>query len=106
MANDTIKRVDEIHIVGWIHMPVPKGRSDVAYFEPLKGLNLCSAQLFLDLVHGNDEDGTGERIETAQSVYPHPFWVATECGMGRTAPEELYSILEISCAVAAPYQQG
>ena len=87
-------------------MPVPKGKSDVAYFESLEGLNLCGAQLFSGLVHANDEDGPRERIKTAQSTYPHPVGIATECGMGRTAPEELDSILQISCAVAEPYRPG
>jgi hypothetical protein len=106
MANEILKRVSKTHHVRWIYMPVPKRGSDVAYFEPLKRLKLCGAQLFLGLVHANDEDGARERIKTAQSVCPHPFGVATKCGMGRTPKKDLDSILQISCAVTAPYRQG
>ncbi|KAI2633147.1 hypothetical protein GGS26DRAFT_555458 [Hypomontagnella submonticulosa] len=84
----------------WIHLPVPKGRTDSEYFSPLAGLKLDSAgskspYIYLGLVHANDEAGTKKRIETAQASVPFPFGVATECGLGRTPPEEIDSILEI-----------
>ena len=57
MANVIIKRFNEIHHVRWIHMPVPKGRSDAASFEPLKELNLCGAHLI--------------EVAPASSLQPH-----------------------------------
>ena len=91
------------HPVGWIHMPVPKDRTDAAYFAPLEALKLQEhTELFLGLVHHADEEGTRRRIEAAQKVVPK-FGVATECGMGRTPPEELDGILKICAAVSAPY---
>jgi hypothetical protein len=103
LANDIVARID--HPVSWIHVPVPKDRDDVAYFEPLKKLNVpANTKIYLGLVHANDEEGTKNRIKTAQSVLP-TFGVATECGMGRTPKEELDSILRISAAVTAPVAQ-
>ncbi|KAI6086543.1 hypothetical protein F4821DRAFT_237945 [Hypoxylon rubiginosum] len=84
----------------WIHMPVPKGRTDPEYFAPLTGLKLNSSgskppYMYLGLVHANDEAGTKKRIETAQAIVPFHFGVATECGLGRTPPEEVDGILQI-----------
>jgi hypothetical protein len=93
----------------WIHLPVPKGRTDAAYFAPLTGLKLNGGadqgqkppRLYLGLVHANDETGTRKRIEVAKSAIPFPFGVATECGLGRTPPEEIDSILQICKEVSA-----
>ncbi|MCJ1358751.1 MAG: hypothetical protein MMC33_008751 [Icmadophila ericetorum] len=97
IAGEIFKRVD--HPVAWVHMPVPKDRTDKAYFEPLKNLKLPDGQLFLGLVHANDEEGTKKRIETAIDVYQKPFGIATECGMGRCAPEEFSSLMAITASV-------
>lgn len=86
----------------WLHMPVPKGRDDQAYFEPLKRLNTgADTKLYLGLIHANDETGTQRRIQAAQHVVKD-FGAATECGMGRTPREELDSILQISKNVTKP----
>jgi len=101
MANLIVEQVQ--HPVSWIHMPVPKDRADAAYFAPLKGLQLQdNTELYLGVVHFGDEEGTQRRIQAAKGVVKK-FGVATECGMGRTPPEELGSILEICAAVTAPY---
>ncbi|KAL4935900.1 hypothetical protein BDV06DRAFT_206024 [Aspergillus oleicola] len=102
-ANGIIERNGERRPVSWFHMPVPKNRDDAAYFEPLKDLQIGEqTRLYLGLVHANDADGTRKRIRAAQSVIRRSFGVATECGMGRTPPEELESILKISKEVTAP----
>jgi hypothetical protein len=103
LSNSIIKRL--AHPISWIHLPVPKNRDDTAYFEPLKTLNIGpDCELFLGLVHANDEDGTKRRIQTAQSVLTHSFGVATECGLGRTPQNEIESILKISRDVTVPYE--
>ena len=102
LANDIVQSLSETRSVDWIHMPVPKDRTDEAYFAPLNALNIHGALLYLGLVHANDEVGTRERIRVARSVYRNPFGVATECGIGRTAREELDSILQICEAVTVP----
>ncbi|KAI0180858.1 hypothetical protein GGR52DRAFT_521906 [Hypoxylon sp. FL1284] len=91
----------------WIHVPVPKDRTDAEYFAPLKSLRLDnsagseSPRVYLGLVHASDEEGTRKRIETAQASVPFPFGVATECGLGRTPPEEIESVLGICREVSA-----
>ena len=48
-----------------IHMPVPRGRTDDAYFEPLKRLALDETLICLGLVHFTDGvDGSRKRCET------------------------------------------
>lgn len=88
---------------------MPKGRTDPEYFAPLAGLELNKGSdrgqkpphLYLGLVHANDEAGTRKRIEVAESTVPFPFGVGTECGLGRTPPEEIDSILHICKEVSA-----
>ena len=99
VARDIMEKVAPVHTIDFIHIPVPKDRTDRAYFEPLRNLKLTDTKLILGLVHAHDEEGTRKRIKAAQAVYPHAFGVATECGMGRTPREEIDSIFAISRAV-------
>lgn len=92
---------DSARSIDYIHMPVPKSRSDDAYFAPLKDLDLGTTKLALGLVHADDLEGTKARIEAAAKT-GKTFAVATECGMGRTPSEQLASILDISCRVSNP----
>ena len=67
----------------YLHLPVPKDRSDDAYFAPLTGLRLAAGtQLYLGLLHEDDEAGDRARAAAARRVVPD-FGVATECGWGR-----------------------
>ncbi|ETN44929.1 uncharacterized protein HMPREF1541_09804 [Cyphellophora europaea CBS 101466] len=109
---DTAKLVDIANAVEarasrsltYVHMPVPQQRTDAAYFAPLQDLKLASGSLFLGLVHYNDIEGTRQRIAAATGALKgSQYGVATECGMGRTPPEQLSSILEISAAVTGVY---
>lgn len=93
--------------VAWLHLPVPKGRDDDAYFAPLAGLVPVledgSTDLYLGLVHVDDEEGTRRRIEAASRVLgAFAFGVGTECGMGRTPPEHFDSLMATSAAVSSP----
>ena len=96
--------------INWIHMPVPKERVDEAYYEPLKWLNDAEGmELYLGVVHYDDLEGTKKRLSCAARALEGKnisFGVASECGMGRTPPTHLNSILEISKAVSAPYSAG
>ncbi|KAI0521563.1 hypothetical protein F5B22DRAFT_542843 [Xylaria bambusicola] len=92
----------------WIHLPVPKNRTDPEYFLPLKDLKLNETgakppHLYLGVVHAKDESGTRKRIETAQATIPFSFGVSTECGLGRTPPDEIESILSICKNVTAEH---
>lgn len=97
--------------VDFVHMPVPKARTDEAYFDPLKDMKLVSSspqgsetKVFLGLVHHDDLAGTMERIEAARRVVPGlDFGVATECGMGRTPPEQVQPILDLLAKISSPH---
>jgi hypothetical protein len=87
----------------WLHLPVPKDRTDDAYFAPLKALAAGSeTELYLGLVHMSDgAAGTKARIRTARK-FATRFGVATECGCGRLKPETLPELLAIHAAVSSP----
>ena len=84
-----------------IHMPVPRNRSDDAYFDPLKRLSLRpETELCLGLVHYTDGvAGTKRRIETAKRHISR-FAIATECGFGRRDPATIPELLRIHAMVA------
>jgi hypothetical protein len=84
-----------------IHMPVPRNRSDDAYFAPLQHLQLRpETELCLGLVHYTDGvEGTKRRLETAKRHVAR-FSIATECGFGRRDPGTISELLRIHTAVA------
>jgi methionine synthase II (cobalamin-independent) len=84
-----------------IHMPVPRERSDDAYFEPLKRLKLRpETRLGLGLIHYTDGvPGTRARIATAEK-YAKDFLISTECGFGRRARDTIPDLLRIHAEVA------
>jgi hypothetical protein len=86
--------------IQWIHMPVPRDRSDDAYFVPLKDLRLRpETTLYLGLVHYMDGvAGTQKRMAAAKKVVDN-FGIATECGLGRRHPETLLQLLRIHAEV-------
>jgi hypothetical protein len=82
--------------IDYIHMPVPVGRGDDAYFAPLTHLQLHErTKLFLGLVHDSDGiEGTRRRIAVA-AKYAGAFGIATECGFGRRPPETIPDLLRV-----------
>jgi hypothetical protein len=84
-----------------IHMPVPRNRSDEAYFEPLRRLALRpETELCLGLVHYTDGvEGTARRLASAKT-YATDFAIATECGFGRRDPATIPELLRIHAEVA------
>ena len=99
MGNTILRGIErQVH---WLHMPVPKNRVDEAYFRPLEQLELRGTDVYLGVLHPNDEEGTRKRIETA-SRFISPFGLATECGLGRSSQADLDSILEIAAVLAGP----
>ena len=82
-------------------MPVPRNRSDAAYFEPLRRLELRpETELCLGLVHHTDGvEGTKKRLATAKR-YAANFSIGTECGFGRRDPRTIPELLRIHAAVA------
>jgi methionine synthase II (cobalamin-independent) len=87
--------------INLIHMPVPRYRSDDAYFAPLKKLQLRpETTLALGLVHHTDGlEGTARRMATARK-YVKNFAIGTECGFGRRKPETISELLRIHAEAA------
>jgi hypothetical protein len=93
---------DVEHPIAWIHMPVPRGIDPRRFLAPLAGLSLPGeTHLYLGLVYSEDgSDEASERARLAAEVVGE-FGVATECGMGRRAPETVRGLMEIHRDVAA-----
>jgi hypothetical protein len=89
--------------LNWIHLPVPRNRSDAAYYAPLRHLRLHpETELYLGVVHFTDGvEGTLKRIQAAQQVVGD-FGVATECGFGRRPADTIPAVLHIHSQVADP----
>ncbi|KAF4634174.1 hypothetical protein G7Y89_g3936 [Cudoniella acicularis] len=94
-ANEVLSRVRVLRPVTWIHMPVPKNRTDRAYFAALKDLKIGDTEIYLGLLHKDDLNGTRKRIAPAQKFVPL-FGISTECGLGRADEAELESVLNIA----------
>lgn len=100
-ANALAKTVT--HKLAYIHMPVPIGRTDDAFFMPLADLKLpAETVLYLGVVHASDGvAGTRARIAAAQRYVPN-FGIATECGMARARSEDVVrSLLNIHAEVCS-----
>jgi hypothetical protein len=79
--------------IQFFHMPVPKGRTDDAYFAPLDNLRLApGTALYLGLVHHDDEAGDRARLAAARR-HADVDGIATECGMARGDPARLTALL-------------
>jgi hypothetical protein len=79
--------------IQFFHMPVPKERTDDAYFAPLDCLKLDPAtELYLGLIHHNDASGDVARLAAARR-HARVDGVATECGMARGDPARLPALL-------------
>lgn len=101
VANHLAEHLDRP--LNWVHMPVPQGRDDAAYFAPLAQLRLRpETELYLGLIHPSDGVEGAERRIAAARPFVADFGVATECGMGRRPPETVPDLLALHRAVAAP----
>ncbi|MGH7964812.1 MAG: hypothetical protein ACRERD_23860 [Candidatus Binatia bacterium] len=86
--------------IDFYHMPVPRDRTDDAYFAPLKDLNVGEAKLYLGLIHDTDGvEGALRRLATARK-YASGLGIATECGLGRRPKETISELLRIHREVA------
>ncbi|MGW5388301.1 hypothetical protein [Nocardia sp. NPDC003963] len=87
--------------LNWIHLPVPKDRTDAAYFAPLAGLAAApETDLYLGLVHASDGfEGARRRIKAAAGFVPE-FGIATECGLGRRPAAQIPELLDLHARLA------
>lgn len=92
--------------IDYLHIPVPKERTDDAYFAPLRDWRRRDGtQLYLGLIHHDDEAGDQRRIAAAKRVVPR-FGVASECGWGRGDPARLPGLLRSHRHAAEKLQAG
>jgi hypothetical protein len=79
--------------IQFFHLPVPKPRTDDAYFAPLEKLRLrAETELYLGLVHNDDPAGNAARLAAAKR-HARVDGVATECGMARGDPARFPALL-------------
>jgi hypothetical protein len=79
--------------IQFFHMPVPKGRTDDAYFAPLEKLRLGPhTELYLGLIHHDDAKGDAARLAAARR-HARVDGIGTECGMARGDPARLPALL-------------
>jgi hypothetical protein len=79
--------------IQFFHMPVPKGRSDDAFFAPLAELKFGPrTELYLGLIHHDDAKGDAARLAAARR-HARVDGVGTECGMARGDPARLPALL-------------
>jgi len=100
LANASVERVQRR--VDYFHMPVPKSRTDSAYFEPLADLDLKGAKLYAGLIHYADGvEGAAARLKALKKHYRSEVGIATECGIGRIPPEQDFrTFLKLHAAAA------
>ena len=86
--------------IDFLHMPVPRDRTDADYYRPLTRLDgLANTTLYLGLIHHADPAGDRARMAAARAFVAR-FGVASECGWGRTDPQRLGGLLESHRAAA------
>jgi hypothetical protein len=80
--------------IAFFHIPVPKERRDEAYYAPLKRWKRpAGTELYLGLLHHNDEAGDRARVALARK-FIDDFGLSAECGWGRTEPGRLPGLLK------------
>ncbi len=98
IANAVVRRVERS--IEYFHMPVIQERSDDAYFEPMKQLNLNpETALYLGLIHREDHRGNAARLAAARR-HTRVDGVSTECGMARGNPDKFPALLADHAATA------
>jgi hypothetical protein len=96
IANALAKTVK--HSIGYIHFPVPIGRTDDQFFKPFDVLHLASdTEIYVGVVHLSDGvEGARQRLAAAQRHLPNIAGIATECGLGRCkTPDAVKDILTL-----------
>lgn len=87
--------------IDFLHIPVPKERTDDAFFAPLRDWRRrVETRLYLGLIHHADPEGDRKRIEVARRHVPE-FGIGSECGWGRTDPARLPGLLDAHARAAA-----
>jgi hypothetical protein len=79
--------------IDFFHIPVPKERTDDAFYAPLKSWKRpAGTELYLGLLHHADATGDKARVAVARK-FIDDFGLSAECGWGRTEPGRLPGLL-------------
>ncbi len=79
--------------IDFLHIPVPKDRTDEAFYAPLKAWKRpAGTELYLGLLHHADAAGDKARVAVAKK-FIDDFGLSAECGWGRTEPGRLPGLL-------------
>lgn len=86
----TARRVD------YLHLPAARKAFDDAYYAPLERLKVADAKVYLGLIHDSERtlNDFHKRFSAAKQHLP-TFGLASVCGYGRYAPEELDHALDV-----------
>ena len=82
--------------VNWIYLPIPRDRTDSAFYKPLANLRTPpETEIYLGLIYFTDGiAGTKRRLKLAAEQLKD-FGLATECGFGRRDPSTIQGLLAI-----------
>jgi hypothetical protein len=86
--------------IEFFHLPVPKPRTDEAFYVPLEKLKLKpETDLYLGLIHRDDDVGNATRLATAKR-HAKVDGIGTECGMARGDPARFPALLAAHAKLA------
>ncbi|MCY4364131.1 MAG: hypothetical protein OXE42_18445 [Gammaproteobacteria bacterium] len=85
--------------VDFVHLTVPRIRTDDVYFRPLEDLDIGDTRAYLGVINTDGVEATKERIAVARKFLPD-FGLAAECGFGRERPEDIPGIIDLHKQVA------
>jgi hypothetical protein len=79
--------------ISYVHLPVPKDRTDIGFYAPLRRLDIDAATaVYFGLVHHRDATGNVMRLARARE-HARVDGVATECGWGRGDPARIDELI-------------
>lgn len=81
-------------LIDFFHIPMPREVEPQAFLAPLRNWRRAKVgQLYIGLIHHDDEDGNRRRLAAARVIVPN-LGVASECGWGRSDPGRLPGLLD------------
>lgn len=87
--------------IQYFHFPVPHDHADAAFYAPFKSMSVpTGTELYVGLVHMNDDEGNKKRLELARHHIP-VAGVASVCGWGRCEPAHVGALLDSARKIVA-----
>ena len=106
VANRVAALLGSARPIQLIHLPVPIGRDDDAYFAPLGALATGPETVIaLGLIHLRDGIAGAQRRMAAARTHLASFALGTECGLSHVGNENLLPMLQLHAEIAAAAQR-